>query len=127
MTAGGEILMSGSIREAYEHGKGPITVRGKAFIEGIEESEDGSSEASSSAESKPKQTRKKVCLPRTTPAGWFCCVGEQDYSTRLPLRRSVTPAFSWQQCAMLQRAHIPLQPFLDTDFCLGEPMAWSGV
>ncbi len=59
--AGGEILMSGSIREAYEHGKGPITVRGKAFIEGTEESEDGFSEASSSAETKPKPTRKKVC------------------------------------------------------------------
>ena len=58
--------MSGSIREAYEHGKGPITVRGKAFIEGMEESEDGSLEASSSAEPKRKQTRKKVCLPQTT-------------------------------------------------------------
>ena len=55
--------MSGSIREAYEHGKGPITVRGKAFIEGTEESEDGSLEGSSSAEPKPKPTRKKVCCP----------------------------------------------------------------
>ena len=61
--AGGEILMSGSIREAYEHGKGPITVRGKAFIEGTEEAEDGSSEASSSAGTKQKQTRKKVGRP----------------------------------------------------------------
>ncbi len=64
--------MSGSIREAYEHGKGPITVRGKAFIEGTEESEDGSLEASSSAEPKPKQTRKKVCSP--IQLCWLFCL-----------------------------------------------------
>ena len=62
--------MSGSIREAYEHGKGPITVRGKAFIEATEESENGFSEASSSAETKPKPTRKKVCFP--TYRRWLC-------------------------------------------------------
>lgn len=61
--AGGEILMSGSIREAYEHGKGPITVRGKAFIEGTAEEENGSLEASSSAGTKQKQSRKKVGPP----------------------------------------------------------------
>ena len=71
--AGGEILMSGSIREAYEHGKGPITVRGKAFIEGAEEAEDSSSEASSSAETKQSKARKKVRLPPPVKAGCCCC------------------------------------------------------
>lgn len=52
--------MSGSIREAYEHGKGPITLRGKAFIEGGEESEDDSSEASTSTATKKSASRKKV-------------------------------------------------------------------
>lgn len=57
--------MSGSIREAYEHGKGPITVRGKAFIEGVEEDLEDS-EASPSTEPRPKRPKKKVCpLPST--------------------------------------------------------------
>ena len=42
LRSGGEILASGGIREAYETGRGPVTVRGRAFIE-------GTSEASTSA------------------------------------------------------------------------------
>ncbi len=34
---GGEILASAGIREAYETGRGPVTVRGRAFIEGTPE------------------------------------------------------------------------------------------
>jgi len=64
---GGEILMSGSIREAYEHGKGPITLRGKAFIEGGEESEDDSSEASTSTATKKSASRKKVSYLQASP------------------------------------------------------------
>ena len=53
--------MSGSIREAYEHGKGPITVRGKAFIEGSEDFDESLPEPSSSADSSKRRTgRKKV-------------------------------------------------------------------
>ena len=36
MRAGGEILASAGIREAYTTGRGPVTVRGRAFIEGAE-------------------------------------------------------------------------------------------
>jgi hypothetical protein len=62
LDAGGEILASSTIREAYEHGKGPITVRGKAFIEGSDESEEDESEASTSTESRRKRPRRKVWL-----------------------------------------------------------------
>lgn len=36
MHVGGEILATGGIREAYEHGRGAVTVRGRAFVEGAE-------------------------------------------------------------------------------------------
>ena len=60
--AGGEILASRGIREAYEHGKGPIIVRGLAFIEG------GDAVASTSAAvTAPKRgkkgAREKVLKP----------------------------------------------------------------
>ena len=53
-------MASGSIREAYEHGKGPITVRGKAFIEGSEDPDESLPESSSSNESKRRTGRRKV-------------------------------------------------------------------
>ena len=68
--AGGEIMVSGSIREAYEHGKGPITVRGKAFIEGSEDPDEILPASSSGSESKRRTGRKKVgCL---LPANAWC-------------------------------------------------------
>ena len=54
--------MSSSIREAYEHGKGPITVRGKAFIEGSEDFDESLPGSSSGTESKRRTGRKKVGL-----------------------------------------------------------------
>ena len=62
LDAGGEILASSTISEAYEHGKGPITVRGKAFIEGSDEIEEDEPEASTSTDSRRKQPRRKVWL-----------------------------------------------------------------
>ena len=44
----------------YEHGKGPITVRGKAFIEGSEDPDESLPESSSSTESKRRTGRRKV-------------------------------------------------------------------
>lgn len=55
MHAGGEILASGGIREAYEHGKGGIIVRGLAFIEGTD-----AVASISAAEAAPKRAKKGV-------------------------------------------------------------------
>jgi DNA gyrase subunit A len=51
--AGGEILATGGIREAYEHGRGAITVRGRAFIE------DAGADASASASTGNGRTARK--------------------------------------------------------------------
>ena len=58
--AGGEILASIGIREAYETGRGPVTVRGRAFIEG--------NEASTSA---PSSSQDGVTT--STGLALFCC------------------------------------------------------
>ena len=67
-------MVSGSIREAYEHGKGPITVRGKAFIEGGEDPDESLTESTSSTETSKRRTgRKKVALLSTVRAHCVCC------------------------------------------------------
>ncbi|BDA50481.1 DNA gyrase subunit A [Coccomyxa sp. Obi] len=59
---GGEILASGGIREAYEHGKGSIIVRGLAFIEGVDA--DASTSAAAAAPKRGKKgAREKVLKP----------------------------------------------------------------
>ncbi|KAK9917213.1 hypothetical protein WJX75_001927 [Coccomyxa subellipsoidea] len=62
---GGEILASGGIRDAYEQGKGSITVRGRAFIEGGEVVASTSAPAGAGAAAKraKKGTREKVVKP----------------------------------------------------------------
>ena len=64
--AGGEILASIGIREAYETGRGPVTVRGRAFIEG--------NEASTSA---PSSSQDGVTT--STGLALFCCVRWQEH------------------------------------------------
>jgi DNA gyrase subunit A len=63
--SGGEILASGGIRDAYEQGKGSITVRGRAFIEGGEVVASTSAPAGAGAAAKraKKGAREKVVKP----------------------------------------------------------------
>lgn len=60
--AGGEILSSRGIRDAYEHGRGPIIVRGLAFIEGVDAVASTSAAAAAPKRGK-KGAREKVLKP----------------------------------------------------------------
>ena len=64
LVAGGEILETAVIEQAYHEGRGSITVRGKVHIEGDQAASTAAAAASSSTES-----RSKVKVSRKSGSG----------------------------------------------------------
>ena len=126
--AGGEILMSGSIREAYEHGKGPITVRERPLLRGQKRQRTAPlKQAAALRPSKARPERRSAFLRLSRLGAAAVRRAGPQLWTAIFLICAVAPLrFRWQQCTKLQRAYLPLQPFLYIGIHVGELRA-SGL